>query len=48
MNSKYSIHPDCTKMYKGLKDSFWWRDMRNDLAEYLAICDICIRIKAEH
>jgi len=47
-NSKYSIHPGCTKMYQDLKDHFWWRDMRKDIAEYVAKCDICRRIKAEH
>jgi len=47
-NSKYSIHPGCTKMYQDLKDRFWWRDMRKDIAEYVAKCDICRRIKAEH
>jgi len=35
-------------MYQGLKDRFWWRDMRKDRAEYVAKCDIYRRIKAEH
>ena len=47
-NSKYSIHPGCTKMYQDLNGHFWWRDMRKDIAEYVAKCDICRRIKAEH
>jgi len=47
-NSMYSIHPGCMKMYQDLKDHFWWRDMRKDIAEYVAKCDICRRIKAEH
>lgn len=25
-NSKYSIHPGCTKMYQNLEDHFWWND----------------------
>jgi hypothetical protein len=47
-NSKYAIHPGCTKMYQDLKDHFWWNDMRMDIAEFVAKCDICRRIKAEH
>jgi hypothetical protein len=47
-NSKYAIHPGCTKMYQDLKDRFWWNDMRTDIAEFVAKCDICRRIKAEH
>ena len=47
-DSKYSIHPRSTKMYKDLKDRFWWNDMRTDVAGYVAKCDTCKRIKAEH
>ena len=47
-DSKYSIHPGSTKMYQDLKDRFWWKDMRTDIAEYVAKCDTCRRIKAEH
>jgi ribonuclease HI len=47
-NSKYAIHLGCTTMYQDLKDCFWWNDMRTDIAEFLAKCDICRRIKAEH
>jgi hypothetical protein len=47
-NSKYAIHPGCMKMYQDLKDRFWWNDMRTDIAEFVAKCDICRRIKAEH
>ena len=47
-DSKYSIHPGSTKMYQDLKDRFWWKDMRTVIAEYVAKCDTCRRIKAEH
>jgi hypothetical protein len=26
-NSRYSIHPGSTKMYKDLKTRYWWKDM---------------------
>lgn len=47
-NSKYSIHPGCTKMYYDLRDRFWWKSMKADIASYVAHCDICQRVKAEH
>nr|CAB3502859.1 unnamed protein product [Digitaria exilis] len=47
-HSRYSIHPGSTKMYQDLKDRFWWKNMRGDVATYVARCDTCKRIKAEH
>jgi hypothetical protein len=44
----YSIHPRSEKMYQDLKKRFWWYGMKREIAEYVAICDSCQRIKAEH
>ncbi|WVZ76442.1 hypothetical protein U9M48_024418 [Paspalum notatum var. saurae] len=38
----------CTKMYYDLKERFWWYGMKHAVAEYVAICDTCQRVKAEH
>jgi hypothetical protein len=46
--SAYSIHPRGNKMYHDLKATYWWYGMKRDVAEYVALCDICQRIKAEH
>jgi hypothetical protein len=35
-------------MYCDLRDRFWWKDMKSDIAAYVARCDICQRVKAEH
>ena len=35
-------------MYLDLKESFWWTGMKKDIAEYVAVCDVCQRVKAEH
>ena len=43
-----SIHPGGTKMYQDLKRIFWWHGMRSEIASYVARCDICQRVKAEH
>jgi hypothetical protein len=37
----YSIHPGREKMYQDLKKRFWWYDMKREIAEYVARCDIC-------
>jgi hypothetical protein len=47
-DTSYSIHPGSTKMYYDLKERFWWYGMKRSVAEYVAICDTCQRVKAEH
>ena len=46
--SPYSIHLGNTKMYMELKERFWWPNMKRDIVEYIARCDVCSRVKAEH
>ncbi|KAJ9544960.1 hypothetical protein OSB04_024667 [Centaurea solstitialis] len=46
--SKYSIHPGSDKMYKGLKEHYWWPGMKKDIATYVSKCLTCARIRAEH
>ena len=43
-----SIHPGSTKMYQDIRQRFWWSNMKQDIAQYVAECDVCRRIKAEH
>ena len=47
-DTPYSIHTGGTKMYLDLKDMFWWHGMKHEIALYVAKCDICQRVKAEH
>ncbi|WVZ63978.1 hypothetical protein U9M48_013565 [Paspalum notatum var. saurae] len=47
-DTAYSIHPGSTKMYYDLKDRFWWPGMKRAVAKYMAVCDTCQRMKAEH
>jgi len=46
--SIYSIHPGSTKMYQDLKQRYWWHGLKRDVATYVALCDVCQRVKAEH
>jgi hypothetical protein len=47
-DSAYSIHPGNTKMYKDLKTRYWCNCMKRDAVEYVALCDTCQTVKAEH
>lgn len=33
--SLYIVHPESTKMYKDLKTSYWWNNMKRDVAQYV-------------
>ncbi|WVZ53468.1 hypothetical protein U9M48_004406 [Paspalum notatum var. saurae] len=44
----YSIHLGSEKIYQDLEHKFWWYGLKRDVAEYVALCDICQRVKAEH
>ncbi|KAK6140852.1 hypothetical protein DH2020_025384 [Rehmannia glutinosa] len=35
-------------MYKDLKQSYWWVNMKNQVAEFVARCLTCQRVKVEH
>jgi hypothetical protein len=46
-DSTYSIHPGSTKMYHDLESRYWCYGMKRAIAENVAMCDNCQRVKAE-
>nr|GEY29049.1 hypothetical protein [Tanacetum cinerariifolium] len=44
-SSPFSIHPGSTKMYKELKQHFWWNGMKQDIATFVGKCLICQRLR---
>ena len=46
--SPLSIHQGMTKMYKDLKQSFWWNGMKTDVADFVASYSVCQKAKIEH
>jgi hypothetical protein len=46
--TRFSIHPGSNKMYHDLKQRFWWTKMKIEIAQYVAKCDICQKVKAVH
>jgi len=39
--SKFFIHPGSTKMYKDLKELYWWPNMKREIAEYVTKYAVC-------
>jgi hypothetical protein len=44
----YMVDPGETKMYQDMRQSFWWKRMKVDIAKYVAFCGICQKVKVEH
>ena len=47
-NSRYSIHPGATKMYRDLREVYWLNDMKRDIADFVSKCPNCQQVKVEH
>ena len=47
-NAPYAILPGTTKIYKTLRQHYWWTKMKNNVAEFVTRCLICQQVKAEH
>jgi hypothetical protein len=35
-------------MYHDLKATYWWYEIKRDVAEYVSLCDTCQRVKTKH
>ncbi|KAH0713646.1 hypothetical protein KY289_009605 [Solanum tuberosum] len=46
-NSRYSIHPGATKMYRDLREVYWCNGMKRDIADFVVKCPNCQQVKAE-
>jgi len=46
-SSPFSVYPGSTKMYKDVKQHFWWPKMKREIAEWVARCLVCQQVKAE-
>jgi hypothetical protein len=46
--SRYSIHLGTNKMYQDLKKKFWWTRMKREIVKYVAECNTCRRVEADH
>lgn len=46
--SRFARHPSRTKMYRDLKKSYSWENMKNDIVVFVSYCLSCQQVKAEH
>ncbi|XP_074305949.1 uncharacterized protein LOC141641177 [Silene latifolia] len=47
-NTPYYVHPGGDKLYKDLKKTFLWPGIKKEVAEFVARCLTCQRVKGEH
>ena len=47
-NTSYMIHPGGTKMYRDLRETFWWNNTKREISQYVAQCLACQQVKMEH
>ncbi|GJY84948.1 putative reverse transcriptase domain-containing protein [Tanacetum coccineum] len=46
--SKHSIHHGSEKMYHGLKNLYWWPNMKANITTYVNKCLTCSKVKAKY
>uniref|UniRef100_A0A7N2MWN1 RNA-directed DNA polymerase n=1 Tax=Quercus lobata TaxID=97700 RepID=A0A7N2MWN1_QUELO len=44
----YSVHPGSTKMYRDIRETYWWNNMKREIAQFVEQCLTCQQIKAIH
>ena len=44
----YNVHPGATKIYRDIKDTYWWNRLKKDVAEFVASCLICQQVKFKY
>ena len=47
-NSRYSIHPGDTKMYRDLREVYWWNYKKRDIEDFVSRFLNRKQVKVEH
>ena len=47
-SSAYAMHPGSTKMYRTLKEHYWWNWMKKEIASFISRCLTYQQVKTEH
>jgi len=47
-NTYYLVHPGWTKMYRDLRQHFWWNNIKKEVAEYVDKRLTCQKVKEEY
>ena len=46
-SSAYAMHPGSTKMYRTLKEHYWWNGMKKEITSFISRCLTCQQVKVE-
>jgi hypothetical protein len=46
--SPYTVHLGGTRMYQDIKESYWWNNMKRDIAKFVEQCPTCQQVKIEY
>ena len=44
----YAMHPGNSKMYRTLKEHYWWNGMKKEITGFVSRCLTCQQVKVEH
>ena len=44
----YAMHPGSIKMYRTIKENYWWFGMKKDVSKYVSRCLACQHVKVKH
>ena len=47
-SSSYSMHPGGNKMYRDLRELYWWPGLKREVTDFVGRCLTCQQVKAEH
>ncbi|KAA3460507.1 retrotransposon protein [Gossypium australe] len=47
-SSPYAMHPGGSKLYRDLREQFWWPGLKREVTEFVGKCLTCQQVKAEH
>ncbi|KAA3480729.1 DNA/RNA polymerases superfamily protein [Gossypium australe] len=47
-SSPYAMHPGGSKMYRDLREQFWWPGLKQEVTEFVSKCLKCQLVKVEH
>ncbi|XP_017621985.1 uncharacterized protein LOC108466135 [Gossypium arboreum] len=47
-NSLYAMHLGENKLYRDLRELYWWPGLKREVTEYMSKCLTCQQVKAEH
>ena len=39
--SAYAMYLSSTKMYRTIKENYWWSDMKKDVVDFVSRCLVC-------